>query len=92
MVADLFTVASICIEASEARAQLLESRNKGSPRKKQQDDRGVNAADHGDHGNHGNCRNHQQQLVEQKEKNPFRRPDDVGKWCEINRTTGHDLE
>jgi hypothetical protein len=23
---------------------------------------------------------------------PFRRPDDVEKWCEIHRTAGHDLE
>jgi hypothetical protein len=26
------------------------------------------------------------------EKRPFRRPDDVEKWCEIHRTSGHDLE
>jgi hypothetical protein len=23
---------------------------------------------------------------------PFWRPDNVEKWCEIHRTTGHDLE
>jgi hypothetical protein len=34
MVADLLTVANICIEASEARARLLESRGKGASRKR----------------------------------------------------------
>jgi hypothetical protein len=46
MVADLLPVADACIEASEARIQLLDSRNKGPPKKKQQKDREVNAADH----------------------------------------------
>jgi hypothetical protein len=32
---DLLAVADVCIEASEARARLLESRNKEPPRKKQ---------------------------------------------------------
>jgi Ni/Co efflux regulator RcnB len=89
MMANLLTVADVCIEASEAQARLLESRNKGSPRKKQQDDREVNTADHGDHGNR---ENHQQQPAEQKEKMLFRRPDDVEKWYEIHRTVRHDLE
>jgi hypothetical protein len=42
-VADLLPVADICIEASEARARLLESRGKGTSRKK--NDREVNTAD-----------------------------------------------
>jgi hypothetical protein len=44
MVADLLTVADTCIEASEARARLLESRGKG-PMKKKQDDQEVNTTD-----------------------------------------------
>jgi hypothetical protein len=39
-VAELLTIADICIEASEARTRLLESRGKGPSRKK--DDREVN--------------------------------------------------
>jgi hypothetical protein len=59
-VADLLVVTDVCIEASEARAQLLESRSKGLMKKKQ-DDQKVNTTDHGDrkyhrdrgyHGNH----------------------------------------
>jgi hypothetical protein len=42
-VADLLMVADICIEASEARARLLESRGKGSSRKR--DDREVNTVE-----------------------------------------------
>jgi hypothetical protein len=42
-VADLLAVAHVCIEASEARARLLESRGKGTSMKK--DDREVNTAD-----------------------------------------------
>jgi hypothetical protein len=34
-VADLLTIVDVCIEASETRGWLLESRNKGSSRKKQ---------------------------------------------------------
>jgi hypothetical protein len=41
--ANLLTVTDICIEASEAWAQLLESHSKGPSRKK--DDREVNTAD-----------------------------------------------
>jgi hypothetical protein len=44
--ADLLTVTDICIEASEARARLLESRGKGPSRKR--DDREVNTAERGD--------------------------------------------
>jgi hypothetical protein len=42
-VADLLTVADVCIEASEARARLLESRGKAPSRKR--DDREVNTAE-----------------------------------------------
>jgi hypothetical protein len=45
-VVDLLAVTDICIEASEARARLLDPRNKGPGKKKQQEDREVNAADH----------------------------------------------
>jgi hypothetical protein len=51
MVADLLTVTDVCIEASEARARLLESRGKGTSRKK--DDHEVNTADRGDHKDRG---------------------------------------
>jgi hypothetical protein len=43
MVPDLLVVVDICIEASEARAQLLVSRGKGSSRKR--DDREVNTVE-----------------------------------------------
>jgi hypothetical protein len=58
-VADLLTVMDTCIEAFEARSQLLESHGKGSVKKKH-DDREVNTTDQGDckdhedHGYHGN--------------------------------------
>jgi hypothetical protein len=42
-VADLLAVTDVCIEASEARARLLESRGKGTSRKK--DGREVNTAE-----------------------------------------------
>jgi hypothetical protein len=54
MVADLLVVADMCIEASEARAQLLESRGKGTSKK--MEDHEVNSADRGDRkdrGDHG---------------------------------------
>jgi hypothetical protein len=54
MVADLLTVADTCIEASEARARLLESRGKG-PMKKKQDDQEVNTTDWGDHKDREDC-------------------------------------
>jgi hypothetical protein len=97
MVADLLAVTGVCIEASEARAWLLESRRKG-PSKKKQDDQEVNTTDHrdrGDHRDHGDHRyhgNHQQQSSDQKEKKSFHRPADAEKWCKIHRTIGHDLE
>jgi hypothetical protein len=43
MVTDLLAVADVCIEASKARARLLESRGKGASMKK--DDHEVNTAD-----------------------------------------------
>jgi hypothetical protein len=46
MVVDLLAVANICIEASEARARLLESRGKGPSRKR--DDREVKTTERGD--------------------------------------------
>jgi hypothetical protein len=92
IVVDLLSVADICIEVSEARARLLESCNKGLLRKKQLDDREVNTANCGDRGNCGNRRNHQQQLIEQKEKRSFHRPDDAEKWCEIHHIVGYDLK
>jgi hypothetical protein len=46
-VTDLLAVTDVCIEASEARARLLESRGMGTSRKKE--DREVNTADRGDH-------------------------------------------
>jgi hypothetical protein len=60
IVVDLLIVADMCIEASEARARLLESRGNGSSKKKQ-DDREVNTTDRGDRGDrrdrgyHRNC-------------------------------------
>jgi hypothetical protein len=52
-------------------------------KKKRQEDREVNAADHG---------NRKKQPTEQKEKRLFYHPADAEKWCEIHRTTGHGLE
>jgi hypothetical protein len=89
-VADLLAVINVCIEASEAGARLLESRDKGSSRKK--DDREVNTTDRGDCRDRGDRRFHSKQSSEQKEKRPFRYPDDTEKWCEIHRTAGHDLK
>jgi hypothetical protein len=89
-VVNLLTVVDVCIEASEARARLLESWGKGTSRKK--DDREVNTADRGDRRAWGHHRYRGKQSSEQKEKRPFRHPDDAEKWCEIHRTMGHDLE
>jgi hypothetical protein len=48
-VADLLAVTDICIKASEARAQLLDSHNKGpsKKKKKKKEDQEVIAVDHG---------------------------------------------
>jgi hypothetical protein len=90
-VVNLLAVIDTCIEASEARARLLESHGKG-PVKKKQDDREVNTTDRRDRKDHGYRGNLQQQSLDQKEKRSFRRPDDTEKWCEIHRTLGHDLK
>jgi hypothetical protein len=50
MVADLLSVADVCIEASETWARLLESWGKGPARRK--DDRKVNTAKRGDRKDH----------------------------------------
>jgi hypothetical protein len=50
-VADLLTIIDMCIEASEARARLLESHGKGPSKKKE--DWEVNTAKRGDHKDHG---------------------------------------
>jgi hypothetical protein len=80
----------MCIEASEARARLLESWGKGTSRKK--DDHEVNTVDQGDHKDRGDRGFCGKQSLEQKERRPFRRPDGVEKWCKIHSSTGHDLE
>jgi hypothetical protein len=90
MVAELLAVADMYIEASEAWARLLESRGKGPSRKK--DDREVNTADWGDRKDRGDRRYRGKQSSEQKEKRPFRHPDDAKKWCEIYHTATHDLD
>jgi hypothetical protein len=90
-VVNLLAVIDTCIEASEARARLLEYHGKG-PVKKKQDDREVNMTDRGDRKDRGYRGNLQQQYLDQKEKRSFRCPDDTEKWCEIHRTLGHDLK
>jgi hypothetical protein len=90
-VTDLLTVADICIEDSEPRARLLESRGKG-PAKKKQDDQEINTTDRGDRKDPRYHGNHQQQSSDQKKKMPFCHPDHAKKWCEITRTSGHNLE
>jgi hypothetical protein len=55
IVTDLLAVADVCIEASKARAQLLESWGK-RPSKKKQVDREVITTDQGDHKDHGDHR------------------------------------
>jgi hypothetical protein len=89
-VADLLIGTDVCIETSEARARLLESRGKGTSREK--DDCEVSKADRGDRKDRGDHRYHDKQSSKQKEKGPFWHPDDMEKWFEIHRTTGHDLK
>jgi hypothetical protein len=91
MVAGQLMVADVCIKTSEARVQLLESRSK-RPLKKKQDDREVNVTDRGDRKDRGYHGYHGKQSSDQKENMPFRRPDNAEKWCEIHRTSGHDIE
>jgi hypothetical protein len=50
MIAYLLAVADVCIEASEARARLLESQGMGPSRRL--DDREVNTAEQGDQKDH----------------------------------------
>jgi hypothetical protein len=83
MVVDLLAVADVFIEASEARAQLLDSCNKGPSKKKQQEDQELNTAYRG---------NHKQQPTEQKENRLFYRPANAKRWCKIHHTTWHDME
>jgi hypothetical protein len=89
-VVGLLKVTDVCIEASKARARLLKSRGKGTSRKK--DDHKVNTANWGDRRDRGDREFYSKQSSEQKEKRSFRCPDDAEKWCEIHRTTRHDLE
>jgi hypothetical protein len=90
MVADLLAVADICIEAFEARARLLESRGKGPSRRR--DDREVNIVERGDQKDCRGYHHRGKQYSDQKERRPFRRPNNVEKWCEIHHIDGHDLE
>jgi predicted nicotinamide N-methyase len=46
IVANLLVVVDVCFEASEARARLLDTHNKGPSNNKQQEDQEVNAANH----------------------------------------------
>jgi hypothetical protein len=87
---NLLAVTDVCIEASEDRARLLETRGKGTSRKKE--DHEVNTADWGDRKDRGDRGYHGKQSSKQKEKRHFWRPDDAEKWCEIHRTVGHDLK
>jgi hypothetical protein len=66
---DLLAVTDICIEASEAQARLLESRGKGSSRKR--DDREVNTAERGDQKDRGGHQYRGKQFSDQMEKRPF---------------------
>jgi hypothetical protein len=86
-VADLLAIAVVCIEASEAQAQLLQSHSKGPLKKKE--DREVNTIDWGDHKDRGY---HGKQSLDQKEKRHFWHPDDAENWCEIQCSIGHDLQ
>jgi hypothetical protein len=90
IVVDLLTVTDTCIKASKAWARLLESHGRW-PSKKKKDDREVNTTDWRDRKDHGDRGFHGKQSSNQKEKRSFRHPDDTEKWCEIHRTSGHDL-
>jgi hypothetical protein len=69
-VADLLSVADVCIKASEAQARLLESRGKGPARRK--DDREVNTAERGDWKDRKDQGFHGKQSSGQKERRLFR--------------------
>jgi hypothetical protein len=90
MVADLLAVVDVCIEAFEARACSWNPGGKETSQKK--DDHEVNTPNRGYRRDRGDCRFRGKQSSEQKEKRHFQCPNDVEKWCEIHRTTEHDLE
>jgi hypothetical protein len=90
MVAGLLAIADVCIEASESQARLLESRRKGPSRRR--DDQEVNTVERGDQKDCGGYLYHKKQYSDQKERRPFRHPDNAEKWCEIHHTDEHDLE
>jgi hypothetical protein len=46
----------------------------------------------GDQKDHRGYRYRGKQYSNQKERRPFRRPDNTEKWCEIHRTDEHDME
>jgi hypothetical protein len=89
-VADLLAVADVCIEASETRAKLLESRGKGSSRRR--NDREINTTERGDQKDRGGYHYCGKQYSDQKKRRPFWRLDNAEKWCKIHRTDGHDLK
>jgi hypothetical protein len=68
-VADLLSVADVCIEASEAQARLLESGGKEPARRK--DDREVNTAERGDQKDRKDQEFHGKQSSGQKERRLF---------------------
>jgi hypothetical protein len=78
MMVDLLTVTDTFIEASKARARLLESHDKGSSKKKQGDQE-VNMTDRGDRKDRGDHGYHGKQSSYQKKKRPFRHPDGAEK-------------
>jgi hypothetical protein len=59
---------------------------------RRRDDREVNTAEQGDQKGREGYRYHRKQYSDQKERRPFRRPNNAEKWCEIHRTDGHDWE
>jgi hypothetical protein len=69
MVAELLAVTDICIEASKARARLLESRGKGPSRKK--DDREVNTMQRGYQRDRRGYRYRGKQFLDHKERRSF---------------------
>jgi Ni/Co efflux regulator RcnB len=69
MVTDLLAVTDVCMEASKARARLLESQGKGPSRKR--DDQEVNTAERGDQKDRGGHRYRRKQFSDQKERTPF---------------------
>jgi hypothetical protein len=68
MMANLLAVVDVCIEASEARARLLESRGQGPSRR---DHRVVNTAERGDQKDREGYHHRGKQYSDQKERRPF---------------------